>query len=83
MTTRTHQTLRCGLRRIIRDPQASIRTRKQAIRMLMSVEGLPTSAKNKPLAQAKSGVNHNRLKELAEELRKEKCEKVSPGALAS
>ena len=35
MTKRTHQTLRVGLRRIIRDPQASIRARLQASRLLM------------------------------------------------
>ena len=53
MTTRTHQTLRVGLRKIIRDPRASIRTRLQAIRLLMDVEGLPTSTKNRPVSVAK------------------------------
>jgi len=40
MTTRTHETILVGLRRIIRDPNASAKQRLEAIKLLMSVEGL-------------------------------------------
>ena len=82
MTTRTHQTLRVGLRRIIRDPKASIRTRLQAIRLLMDVEGLPTSTKNKPASVAKNGSNSKKLKQLLVMAREQKSEEVLPGAQA-
>jgi hypothetical protein len=70
MTTRTHQTLRIGLRRIIRDPRASVRSRLQAIQLLMQIEGLPVSpipaAPNKPTAP-----NLQRLRELAQKIASE------------
>src|SRR5215469_15467996 len=40
MTARSHETIRVGLRRIIRDPNASAKVRMHAIERLMYVEGL-------------------------------------------
>jgi len=40
MTTRTHETIRVGLRRVIRDSDASANVRMKAIALLMQVEGL-------------------------------------------
>ena len=40
MTTRSHETIRVGLRRIIRDPNVSPKVRMHAIDRLMYVEGL-------------------------------------------
>ena len=74
VTTRTHQTLRVGLRRIIRDPRASVRTRLQAIRLLIDVEGLPTSTKNRPVSVAKNGSNSKKLKQLLAMAREQKPE---------
>ena len=82
MTTRTHQTLRVGLRRIIRDPKASIRTRLQAIRLLIDVEGLSTSAKNRP-ASVKNGSNSKKLKQLLAMTREQKPEEGLPDAPTS
>jgi hypothetical protein len=83
MTTRTHQTLRVGLRKIIRDPRASIRTRLQAIRLLMDVEGLPTSTKNRPALIAKNGATSKKLRELLELAREQKPQEGLPDASAS
>jgi hypothetical protein len=82
MTTRTHQTLRVGLRRIIRDPKASIRTRLQAIRLLIDVEGLTTSTKNMP-ASVKNGSNGKKLKQLLAMARDQKPEEGLPDASGS
>lgn len=83
MTARTHQTLRVGLRKIIRDPRASVRTRMQAIRLLMDVEGLPTSTKNRPPFVAKNGATSKKLKELFARVREQKPEAGLPDASAS
>jgi hypothetical protein len=83
MTTRTHQTLRVGLRRIIRDPRASIRTRLQAIRLLMAVEGLPAFAKNRSAPTHKNGATSKGIRDLLAIVRKEKPEEGLPGAPAS
>ena len=40
MTARTHETIRVGLRRIIRDDSVSPKVRMDAIELLMKVEGL-------------------------------------------
>jgi len=40
MTARSHETIRVGLRRIIRDASVSAKVRMEAIERLMSVEGL-------------------------------------------
>jgi len=72
MTTRTHETIRVGLRRIIRDPNASISERLQATKLLMHVEGLMVEAshfaspKNKPAIAPVSKATDNRLRELLE-----------------
>ena len=58
MTARTHETIRVGLRRIIRDHNVRPNTRMEAIKLLMRVEGLmeegtpPISQKNKPAIRA-------------------------------
>jgi hypothetical protein len=82
MTTRTHQTLRIGLRKIIRDPRASVRTRLQAIRLLIDVEGLRTSTKNMP-ASVKNGSNSKKLKQLLAMTREQKPEEGLPDASGS
>jgi hypothetical protein len=81
MTTRTHQTLRIGLRKIIRDPRASVRTRLQAIRLLMDVEGFSV-AKSKPSPMAKNGANSKRLSELYALARERKPQEGLQGAPA-
>jgi hypothetical protein len=40
MTTRSHETIRVGLRRVIRDPNVKVKDRLEAIKLLMHVEGL-------------------------------------------
>ena len=67
MTTRSHETIRVGLRRIIRDPGVRPNMRMDAIKMLMRVEGLMEGAglaKNKPVIARISEANSNRLREL-------------------
>jgi hypothetical protein len=72
MTARSHETIRVGLRRIIRDPNASISERLQATKLLMQVEGLMVeashfaSAKTKPAISRTGDANNNRLRELLE-----------------
>jgi hypothetical protein len=80
MTTRSHETIRLGLRRIIRDPNASISERLQATKLLMQVEGLMeqarpfASTKNKPLVNQMSPANDKVLQELIELAEREKTE---------
>lgn len=72
MTARTHETIRVGLRRIIRDQSVSVKARLEAIKLLMRVEGLMEEArhfaytKNRPPVNQMSGANDNRLRELLE-----------------
>ena len=80
MTTRTHETIRVGLRRIIRDPNASISERLQATKLLMQVEGMMdqarpfASTKNKPLVDQISYANDKELQRLLELAEREKTE---------
>jgi hypothetical protein len=66
MTARSHETIRVGLRRIIRDPDVSARERMRAIERLMEVEGLLDAEmpKNKPTITAMSKANDNSWREL-------------------
>ena len=67
MTTRTHETIRVGLRRIIRDPGVSPKMRMDAITMLMRVEGLMEEAgapENKPAITPICEGNAKRIREL-------------------
>ena len=54
MTARTHETIRVGLRRIIRDQNVPVKERLRAIERLMYLEGLldqnrhGATPKNKP-----------------------------------
>jgi len=60
MTSRSHETIRVGLCRIIRDPSVRRSMRMDAIKMLMRVEGLMEeagSAKNKPGDRRRSDAN--------------------------
>ena len=72
MTARTHEAIRVGLRRIIRDDNVSPKVRMDAIELLIKVEGLldlsPRSAwpKNKPAIQPKIDANDKELMELLE-----------------
>lgn len=78
MTTRSHETIRVGLRRIIRDPNASTSERLQATKLLMQVEGLMEAARpfastnNKPPVNRTSKANDVRLRELLAVAREEK-----------
>jgi hypothetical protein len=45
MTTRSHETIRVGLRRVIRDPNVRVKDRLEAIKLLMHVEGLMDAEK--------------------------------------
>ena len=45
MTTRSHETIRVGLRRVIRDPDVKVKDRLEAIKLLMHVEGLMDAEK--------------------------------------
>lgn len=70
MTARSHETIRVGLRRIIRDPNVSAKVRMDAIELLMRVEGLldekghVVSPKNKPAIAPISEANAKRMREL-------------------
>lgn len=70
MTARTHETIRVGLRRIIRDQSVRPNMRMEAIRLLMRVEGLmeegtpPVSQKNKPAIAHVIDANDKELLEL-------------------
>jgi flagellar biosynthesis component FlhA len=70
MTSRSHETIRVGLRRIIRDQNVPVKARLDAIKLLMRVEGLmaetrqSTSAKDKPRIRPTSEANAKRIREL-------------------
>ena len=75
MTARSHETIRVGLRRIIRDPNASAKVRMHAIERLMYVEGLldengqPASRREKqPVDKPMS----NTLKDFLDRMNQEK-----------
>jgi hypothetical protein len=82
MTLRTHQTLRVGLRRIIRDQRAGVRARLRAIELLMQVEGLHGET-NSPIRINSPIANTKRLKELAAQLGTPKTDKALPRAAVS
>ena len=73
MTTRTHETIRVGLRRVIRDPDVKVKDRLEAIKLLMHVEGLMEAGKTngKPVPAAHSEVNDKELRELYEKMIRE------------
>lgn len=70
MTARTHETIRVGLRRIIRDQSVSPKMRMGAIELLMRVEGLldvspeRKSRKNTPEIAHVTDANDKELREL-------------------
>ena len=70
MTARSHETIRVGLRRIIRDDSVSAKVRMQAIERLMYVEGLLDEnghvaiPKNKSAIRPISEANAQRIREL-------------------
>jgi len=57
--------------------------RMKAIRLLIDVEGLPTSTKNRPVSIAKNGANSKKLRELLGSAREQKPEEGLPGAPGS
>jgi hypothetical protein len=73
MTTRSHETIRVGLRRVIRDPDVKVKDRLEAIKLLMQVEGLMEAGKpnGKPVPIARSGANDQELTELYERMKQE------------
>ena len=70
MTARTYETIRVGLRRIIRDASVSAKVRMQAIERLMYLEGLldenghGAMPKNKSAIHQTSDANLKRMREL-------------------
>ena len=66
MTTRSHETIRVGLRRIIRDPRASVSVRMRAIELLMQVEGLmqPPKSNGKRVSTRSCEANIPNLRDL-------------------
>jgi hypothetical protein len=70
MTARSHETIRVGLRRIIRDDNVSPKVRMDAIELLMKVEGLMdekghvVSPRNQPGIVHVSEANAKRIREL-------------------
>ena len=86
MTTRTHETIRVGLRRIIRDASVSAKVRMHAIERLMYVEGLldenghGAMPKNKPAIRPISEANAKRIRELIAAEQEKKTGSGLPGA---
>ena len=72
MTARSHQAVRVGLRRLIRDKNVDPRALMKAIELLMRVEGLldekghVVSPKNKLAISQEGDANDKRLRELLE-----------------
>ena len=79
MTARTFETIRVGLRRIIRDQNVSTKQRLEAIKLLMRVEGVmegtrqTTPTKDKPGIGPTSEANAKRIRELLAETQEQKC----------
>jgi len=77
MTARSHETIRVGLRRIIRGRSVKPNVRMRAIELLMRVEGLMVgaghraSSKDKPAGYVASEVNTSELRELLAEIREQ------------
>ena len=69
MTARSHETIRVGLRRIIRDASVDPKARLEAIKLLMKVEGLMEDAwvnaptQNKPSVNQSSEANAQLLRD--------------------
>lgn len=80
MTARSHETIRVGLRRIIRDQSVPVKARLDAIKLLMKVEGLmqetrrSTPAKDTPGIRPISEANAKRMRELVAMVQELKCE---------
>ena len=68
MTARSHQAVRVGLRRLLRDKNVEPKALMKAIELLMKVEGLMDveMSKNKPAIAPVSKANDKRLRELLE-----------------
>lgn len=86
MTSRTHETIRVGLRRIIRDQNVGVKQRLEAIKLLMRVEGLmmeagkSSSPKNDSTNHRISEAKSNRLRELLAMANEQKAEWGLPEA---
>ena len=76
MTARSHQAVRVGLRRLLRDKNVEPKALMKAIELLMKVEGLMDAEipKNKPTTAPMSKPNNNRLRELTEMTQVEKSD---------
>jgi hypothetical protein len=87
-----------GLRRVVKDPRATVAQRLKACELLAIIEGYvdgrPSernlmespnggNAQNPPSRQCTSPANQRRLRELLEEMRNGKLETVSPGACSN
>ena len=69
MTTRSHETIRVGLRRVIRDPNASVNERLQATKLPMRVEGLMEAEKTKGRKRVTASPKETNSQELLDLLR--------------
>jgi len=59
MTARSYETIRVGLRRVIRDPNVKVKDRLEAIKLLMHVEGLMETEKTSGKAVSSPGKDTN------------------------
>ena len=72
MTARTHQSIRVGLRRLLRDKNVDPKVLMKAIELLMKVEGLldekghVVSPKNKPAITPLSEANDKKFQRLVD-----------------
>jgi flagellar biosynthesis component FlhA len=76
MTARSHETIRVGLRRVIRDPNVKVKDRLEAIKLLMHVEGLMDAEETKDKRGSASSIEANNRELL--ELLKVPSRPVSP-----
>ena len=79
MTPRSHETIRVGLRRIIRDPGVRPNVRMDAIKLLMHAEGQmqraagqPTCSNDRPATHQPSEANLKRMRELLRQAQERK-----------
>ena len=75
--------MRTGLRRIISDLKASRGMRMKAIQLLITIEGIQPGTTGIASVSAKSSANARRLKELAQQVRKERVGQGLPGETVS
>jgi hypothetical protein len=80
MTARSYETIRVGLRRVIRDPNASLKAHMHAIKLLLYLEILMEvkQANGKPVSEDNMKANILILNELFEWKPRQKSRGLSP-----